>query len=407
MAGGLDSLVGAMLSARVDDLIGAVTASGSSTTAQTAMAQTSAAQVALADTAAAPPAQGAALAPSVQITFSQLAMALDAISRLGGDTPPPVQGQMPLWATPPGAPGASPSSAATVPQPTGAAAQTAPAATLQPALVPLLEAMLDGDGNGLATGTAVTAATVSKADATGTAAASSTAALAANPQAGLAVSLAGALAQALESSGLFYESHLAQWVAGARSSAELQREPQAQITTNQLTFDFFSESAQTLDANQPGNPAAANGDPSQGADTTTAAAATPRLDINAATLPLVRQQLDMLSTAQPVFRWSGEAWPGAKLDWEVEPYAAQGQDTDESAHTWRTRVTLELPTLGSVDTELVLAGRQLLARIRANPDGAATLLHGSEDLRRRIAAAGLDLSKLSIREQTPGTGSLP
>ena len=34
--------------------------------------------------------------------------------------------------------------------------------------------------------------------------------------------------------------------------------------------------------------------------------------IHPATLPLVRQQLDLLATEQ--FRWTGEAWPGAKLD---------------------------------------------------------------------------------------------
>ncbi|RKP45343.1 flagellar hook-length control protein FliK [Pararobbsia silviterrae] len=49
------------------------------------------------------------------------------------------------------------------------------------------------------------------------------------PFAGLASSLAMALEQALDTSGLFYESHLAQWFAGQRSSALLNQEPQSNL----------------------------------------------------------------------------------------------------------------------------------------------------------------------------------
>ncbi|HTJ92014.1 MAG TPA: hypothetical protein VL424_02760, partial [Pararobbsia sp.] len=47
--------------------------------------------------------------------------------------------------------------------------------------------------------------------------------------AGLASSLAMALEQALDTSGLFYESHLVQWLAGQRSGALLSQEPQSQL----------------------------------------------------------------------------------------------------------------------------------------------------------------------------------
>ena len=39
--------------------------------------------------------------------------------------------------------------------------------------------------------------------------------------------------------------------------------------------------------------------------------------VHPAAVPLVRQQLDALATDQ--FRWAGEAWPGARLDWTIEP----------------------------------------------------------------------------------------
>lgn len=53
--------------------------------------------------------------------------------------------------------------------------------------------------------------------------------LSAAPTAASAPAAAAALANAVGQSGLFYESHLAQWVAGARGLASLRQEPQAQV----------------------------------------------------------------------------------------------------------------------------------------------------------------------------------
>ncbi|RAS05824.1 flagellar hook-length control protein FliK [Cupriavidus alkaliphilus] len=53
--------------------------------------------------------------------------------------------------------------------------------------------------------------------------------LPAAPTATSAQATAAALANAVGQSGLFYESHLAQWVAGARGLASLRQEPQAQV----------------------------------------------------------------------------------------------------------------------------------------------------------------------------------
>ncbi|MDQ0139942.1 flagellar hook-length control protein FliK [Cupriavidus necator] len=53
--------------------------------------------------------------------------------------------------------------------------------------------------------------------------------LAAASMAASAPATAAALASAVGQSGLFYESHLAQWVAGARALAGIRQEPQAQV----------------------------------------------------------------------------------------------------------------------------------------------------------------------------------
>jgi hypothetical protein len=59
---------------------------------------------------------------------------------------------------------------------------------------------------------------------------------------------------------------------------------------------------------------------------------------------------------------------------------------------------LSLPSLGTVDAELTLTGTQLVARVQANPGGAARLAEQGETFRQRLAAAGIELSGLSIRE---------
>jgi hypothetical protein len=115
----------------------------------------------------------------------------------------------------------------------------------------------------------------------------------------------------------------------------------------------------------------------------------------------VRQQLDLLATGQ--FRWSGEAWPGARLDWTIEQEGDEwdrsgGGTASEDDQPWRTRLTLSLPTLGTVDADLTLTGMRLVARVQASPGGAARLAMQGESFRQRLAAAGIELSGLTIRE---------
>jgi hypothetical protein len=74
--------------------------------------------------------------------------------------------------------------------------------------------------------------------------------------------LAPLLRQALGQSGMFYESHQAQWVMGARDTASLMREPQAQAAT-----------AQTAAGRPTGTPAPATPTPSAAAPGAQAAAA--------------------------------------------------------------------------------------------------------------------------------------
>jgi Flagellar hook-length control protein FliK len=487
---GIDPTVASALASRIDTLLAAV---ASTTDATAARAAEATAPTQWANTPAAPASNVPPLPPpaSAQAVLSETALALDVISRLGGEEePPPVLGHQPLWSSAPGSNGASALN--------GAQAASA-----------LVEPVIDG----------------------------------------LASSLAMALEQALDTSGLFYESHLAQWLAGQRSSALLSQEPQARLPqaegdtgwpfdpeqtaqqaadtpppftgrssapnsaasnltgnetvdveidemggvftqvvvedapdpardatrTGQDSPDAASAGAHTLaddapDAGPsralvptttqgPGNNSNAQG-PSSGYSSSSSSAqanATPTpgngsmfvnsanaaytaqaaasrlagggtltpehaaaaaltnagaepggmpsaLPIHPDALSIVRQQLELLQNPEPQFRWSGEAWPNSRMYWELDWDPDDTRSADQ--RVWRTRISLELPTLGMVDAELTLTGHQLGARITADGQSIGTLKEGTSDFMRALASAGLDLQQFAIRHASD-TGSLP
>jgi hypothetical protein len=419
---GIDSVAAAVLASRLDSLLtGSVTApAGGGATAQVGTPGAGASSPS--STGAAPAAPPA----SAQTALSEVALVLDAISRSGGAATPAIAGRAPLLADPT----VLLSSAAPVAP--DAAHPSAPAAS----------------------SAASSAAASAGSPAADVAAAR---ALAAAPP---VAALRAALAQAVSESGLFYESHLAQWLAGQRPLDALLREPQARLATvpvqaapdaaQHATPDELDELlaqrlplpaaaaraavppgatatagaaahqlAQTLPnvqaASRPGAAAGAAemSDPlgdHPGAHWTparaelAAASADPQAQASApvhpAAVPLVRQQLDALATDQ--FRWAGEAWPGARLDWTIEPddpggHASRSGDDTGDGIAWRTRLTLTLPSLGTVDAELVLNGKQLVARLRANSAGADRLTRNEAALRQRFEGSGLQLGGLSIR----------
>ncbi len=413
---GIDSVAAALLASRLDSLL--------SGTVSPSAGGGAASQVGTpgAGASSAAPAGGSPVAPpaSAQTALSDVALVLDAISRSGGAATPVIAGRTPLLAD--------------------------PSVLLSAAAVPLDARPAAGPAASVASSSAALPA-------------SDVGAARAASDAPPVAALRAALAQAVSESGLFYESHLAQWLAGQRPLAALMREPQARLTAEpvQPAADAAQQDApDVLDellaqrlplpaaartAVQPGAPAPGGAAPhslapaqnapavvrpsmASSAATTTdplgdhpdlhwtparaelaAASADPQAQASAApvhpaAVPIVRQQLDALATDQ--FRWAGEAWPGARLDWTIEPddsggHASRGGDDAGDGIAWRTRLTLTLPSLGTVDAELVLNGAQLVARLRANSAGADRLTRHEAALRQRFEGSGLRLGGLSIR----------
>ncbi|QGZ55867.1 flagellar hook-length control protein FliK [Paraburkholderia acidiphila] len=458
---GIDTGAAALLASRIAALT-PVGPQGASGAAQTGVSALATGTAALADTAA----TTSSTQDSAQTVLSAVALALDAIIRSGGEATPAVVGSAPLWANPDA--DAAPGGAGALPLPglAGEAAQEAQAA--QAALladVALAAQGLAGDALAAAadTGTGTAAQTASSQDpqAGQTTQTAQTAQTAAAAQAGPVAALAASLAQTVSSSGLFYEAHLAQWLRGQLSPAELADEPQNRLlgAHAQLPLDW-SHDADDIDdvqwtetfADAPGGAHGDAGNASNAASAVNAALARafPGLadlhgdaasataqtqaraaladtllpamheaaaqaagpSVHPAVIPLVRQQLDLLATGE--FRWNGEAWPGVRVDWSIQQddyderdahAGTAGVDADDIP--WRTRLTLALPKLGTVDAELTLTGATLAVRVQASVGGATRLSAESESLRGRLEALGLTLAGLSIREIGSGAAASP
>lgn len=205
--------------------------------------------------------------------------------------------------------------------------------------------------------------------------------------------LGQALRAALQTSGLFYESHLTDMVFGRSNPAQLRQEPQARVTRGAApdTEGARPRADTTTPTGRASGEAAAPG------GTGTPAPAAPVSGIHQDLTLLVRQQLDVL--ANQALTWQGEAWPGTPMEWEVErdPY---GGDPDSAGSTWATRLKLDLPRLGLVDARLNLAGDQIVLQVVA-PHSAAEINESSDLLRSRLLAAGLTLSHLVVNVVDP------
>ena len=172
--------------------------------------------------------------------------------------------------------------------------------------------------------------------------------------------LAAKLRTELGDSGLFYESHVAEWASGKRGIPDLQREPQMQAWTQQ----------------QAGAPAA-----------------NPALMVN--------QQLHTQEQAR--LMWQGQAWPGQDMEWDVSRERGgrgkDGQDgRDGAAPAWRSGVRFRFPTLGAVSATLVLTDSgQLSITLQTDTEQCASALRaGAGALQQSMEAAGAPLAALSV-----------
>jgi hypothetical protein len=244
--------------------------------------------------------------------------------------------------------------------------------------------------------------------------------------------LASALQKAVSESGLFYEAHQAQWVAGQRALASLRAEPQGQMpamprpasapglmpggstsdinrateSSAALTYAVGSEASRT----EPGAGARADmtlrmPDMSTGSDVRSQVAAQQAAapGVPDSIRSIVQQQLDAVATLR--LAWHGEVWPGQSVDWAIEREAIEDRDhaSAESgdAPRWSTSLRLTMPRLGTVDAVLQLAGGRLRIRLAAaDADAVNDLRRQAAKLTETMASEGLTVQSLEIRHES-------
>lgn len=221
--------------------------------------------------------------------------------------------------------------------------------------------------------------------------------LSAPPATGAA--LAAPLRQALETSGLFYESHQAEWVGGKRELEALRQEPQARIAREE-------QGKGAPDKTDGARPTVRQDDEAVTATRSTPAPAL-RSDSGTATAPtaplppavagIVDRQLDAIANQQIV--WQGQVWPGQAMDWRVEEQAARPGE-EEGGARWRTELRLQLPVLGAMTARLDLNGEHLAIAIDASggPVSLTTMRAGENDLRAMLEARGLALDTFRVTD---------
>ena len=214
--------------------------------------------------------------------------------------------------------------------------------------------------------------------------------------------LAGQLASRLAESGLFYESHQAEWVSGERSLQTLLREPQARLASGELTQvaqeaarpNATSEAA-TKNASLDVRMVMAGMTPDEQAKSP-----------DQAVRQLVRQQLELLENHPLV--WQGQAWPDQPLRWKLELENERDPQAPESEATrvWQTRLDMALPRLGQVGVVASLRDGQFSLCFEAQaPETVQALQRNQSTLASRFEAAGLKLVSTQVHHHVDEAGA--
>lgn len=226
--------------------------------------------------------------------------------------------------------------------------------------------------------------------------------LAQPPQSG--AELASVLSKAVTQSGLFYEAHQAQWVAGKLPLAALLEEPQGQHS------EPATIAAQAAPTGRPGEiqaptshapevpaaraaaPAAASAEPAR------SQAALPAQALPADLRPLVQQQLDAAATQRLL--WHGEVWPGQTMQWQVEHDQSGSGSGAEAEERWHTTLRLSAPRLGEVQAAIQLSGGGVRIALATSYGASATDLRAATPaLEQALASAGVPLLGITVKHE--------
>lgn len=202
--------------------------------------------------------------------------------------------------------------------------------------------------------------------------------------------LAQSMHSALELSGLFYESHLAEWFMGNRQLNALKNEPQAKMMLSQSVHTESGKSEKTLskpsilrllfamDAN----------------DSAEHQASSSLSTLNEESTNMLSLQLHALEQRQ--FAWQGQIWPNQEMEWDVSEESAKDKTLEQEA-VWRSNLKLNLPMLGTVQVNIRLSGEHVQLQLKTDSDESTHLLQSqTASLAMALDNAGTSLDLLTV-----------
>ena len=184
--------------------------------------------------------------------------------------------------------------------------------------------------------------------------------------------LPGLLQKAITQSGLFYESHQAQWVNGENTLENLRQEPQGKLML--VTAD----------------PAAAK------TAVATSAALGPEMPVHTQSIPLVQQQLSTLETGH--LFWRGEVWQGQPMEWDIHEQPQGQKSESDHAAQWRTQLRLSMPQLGDITATIVLNAQGINIKLNTSHTETVSLLKNNQlPLTIDMQSAGLNVQSVEVQ----------
>lgn len=181
-------------------------------------------------------------------------------------------------------------------------------------------------------------------------------------------------------SGLFYESHLKEWLDGRHNLSQVQQEPQSRLLSK-LNEDLASHDSRS--------------------NTASASSLSPRT-VAPELANLVQRQLDIVENQQ--LQLNGYAWPGQPMQLQIQQEHTNertGSLGADEVGVWSTSLSLKLPALGGVAARVRLVGQNVQVSFVAEEDEASGLIQQhAEQLQTGMAAAGLTLANLVVKNGT-------
>lgn len=186
--------------------------------------------------------------------------------------------------------------------------------------------------------------------------------------------LPGLLQKTITQSGLFYESHQAQWINGENTLENLQQEPQGKLM---LAVPELSVTKAAI-----------------------LASPNPEMPVHIQTMPLVQQQLNTLETGH-IF-WRGEVWHDQSMEWDIYEQSESEDENkaNESDHAaqWRTQLHLSLPQLGDITANILFNSQGLNIKIKTSQFNTTSLLKSNQSLLTTdMQSAGLTIQAVEVQ----------